>query len=709
MKFQIGIDKKKITFVLVAFLFLQGSAQDTPPSVNIFEMSMEELMNQEVSIATKSAVNVKQAPSVVSVITKEEIELSTARNLQELLKQIPGFEFSARYNSFEGVGFRGVMDNRTSARHLILIDGKPFNQIFYGQGFDMQYTGIDMHIVERIEIIRGPGSALFGKNAFLSVINIITKEAQKGEMLKARIEAGSFNAARTFVSVGNKWDANKHFNISFSHIRSDITDTKAADSYDRLQDWNDKNKTTGIYLNATLGDLQFYVNGILSEYGTHPYESSSNKNSIHYSLKYTKKLSEKLKLSANIYGQTLKNIENFEYIKKNDDAVAVPGTDSTPDIRLMDIYPDGVYYTPYFTEYQVGWDIMAEQQLSENNQLLAGVQVTRYGVYDVEILSNLNLRTGEYYPGYNRTNLPKDSIGWFDNGEHHYANIALYAQDIWYPFENLGFTLGARLDVDSEIGPIFSPRAGVNYIFNKRYNAKFLYGQAYRAPSPSEQFQTLGFAFGNKDLKPEYIKTLEIEFAQNFERINNRLNVFYNMIENMIYAETKISVDASNRYYNLGTNNSFGFEVESRQRLGDKIYSHINYSYNKSVNRKIIDEVIDKFNHYDISPHKINFGLILNLPYNLVLSTDGFYRSKRFKYKAINPTTGNKEEVSEDPVGDYLILNAKLMYRKQDFPLEVFVSGYNLLNTEYYSQDNERKTYPAMSGIHFSGGVVFSF
>lgn len=705
-----GMNKRIGLRLLSLFFFTNTLVYSQNDSISgLFNMSFEELMNQEVSIATKSPVTVKQAPSIVSIITKEEIELSTARNLKELLMQIPGFEFTARVNGFEGVGFRGVMDFRSSSRFLLLQDGKPMNEVFTDMSFGMSYSSVDIYAIERIEIIRGPGSALFGKNAFLSVINIVTKNASQDERVSTRVEYGSFNAYRAIVSAGKHWDAKKQLKVTLNHIHSDITDTEGADDYGRLFPWSEGSQQSSLLLNSTLGNFQLHLSGMLFRFNSSLYDTYADRGSLHYSLLYKKSLSEKLNITTRFYGQYQKNTEHHEYIRANDDFEIIPATDTTSAVQLKDIYPDGVYYSPYYSEYLTGLDIMSELLFSERNQLLTGIQVSAYGVYALEILSNLNLRTGDYYPGYTRYNLPLDSLGWFEDGEHHYASMGIYAQDIWYPIEKLGITIGARLDMNSEIGPVLNPRVGITYMFNQCYSAKLLYGQAFKAPSPSEQYKTLGFAFGNPDLESEYIKTIDFEIAQSFEKISNRINVFYNIIDNMIYAETVVSVDPSNRYYNLGTNRSMGFELESKQRITTWIYSYLNYSYNKSVNRKTIDGIVDEFDHYDISPHKINAGITLNLPYNFILSSDLRYRSERFKFQRTNPATGEKEDVSQDPVGNYTIINSKLTYRNENYPLEFYFAGYNILNTVYYSQDNERAHYPQMPGTHFLAGCVFKY
>jgi outer membrane receptor for ferrienterochelin and colicin len=143
-------------------------------------MDLEELMNNKVSIEPKSEVAMNETHHV-TVITTEEIKNMGFRQLEDILQIIPGYDLSMTYNSYYTVGIRGVRDSRNTSKLLVMVDGNPINQIFHGcavmYGFD-----INIDNIERIEVIRGPGSALYGRNALSGVINIVTKVMMgKGE------------------------------------------------------------------------------------------------------------------------------------------------------------------------------------------------------------------------------------------------------------------------------------------------------------------------------------------------------------------------------------------------------------------------------------------------------------------------------------------------------------------------------------------------
>ena len=139
-----------LTFVIYAsFSKCWAQAPDTSMS-KIFSMDIEELMNTKVNIATKSNKSINETPGVVSVITSEEIKNMGARELEDILQTIPGFEIMRRYSGYYGLAIRGVKDPRTSSKLLMMIDGVPFNDIFYGHSIGLGYD-INIDMIERIE------------------------------------------------------------------------------------------------------------------------------------------------------------------------------------------------------------------------------------------------------------------------------------------------------------------------------------------------------------------------------------------------------------------------------------------------------------------------------------------------------------------------------------------------------------------------------
>ena len=176
------------TLLALLLVCVCASSQEIDTSMaRIYSMDMEELMNMKVSIATKTEQSVSESPAIVSVITSEEIQRMGAREIEDVLQLVPGFEINRGYGGYYNIGVRGVKDSRNTSKILFMIDGIPVNQIFFGSFTQWGYS-LNLDNIERIEIIRGPGSALYGRNAFSAVINIINKSSKSGE--KVFVKAG---------------------------------------------------------------------------------------------------------------------------------------------------------------------------------------------------------------------------------------------------------------------------------------------------------------------------------------------------------------------------------------------------------------------------------------------------------------------------------------------------------------------------------------
>ena len=165
---------KKRNFILCVFLLasIVASAQKEITDEEMLTMSLEELMNVEVSVATKKSTSIRETPGVVTIIQREEIQNVGARDLLELLQiMAPGFEFGVDVEGVVGVGIRGIWAHE--GKVLLMINGMEMNEEMFATTQFGNHYNVDN--IERIEIIRGPGSAIYGGYASMGVINIITR------------------------------------------------------------------------------------------------------------------------------------------------------------------------------------------------------------------------------------------------------------------------------------------------------------------------------------------------------------------------------------------------------------------------------------------------------------------------------------------------------------------------------------------------------
>jgi iron complex outermembrane receptor protein len=179
-------------------------------------LSIEELMDVEVVSASRHEQSQAAAPSAVSVITADEIRLHGWRTLVEALATVPGL-YTAYDRNYHYVGVRGILrPGDFGSRVLILTDGRRVNDPLYNQGPVGREFPLDLALVERIEIVHGPGSSLYGTNALLAVVNVVTKSAADARGVEFAAGAAGGHAAFGRVS----WEPPDHGARSFSRAAS---------------------------------------------------------------------------------------------------------------------------------------------------------------------------------------------------------------------------------------------------------------------------------------------------------------------------------------------------------------------------------------------------------------------------------------------------------------------------------------------------------
>ncbi len=702
--------------ILISIQTVSFASDEDTTKKSLFEMSIEELVEQNVTIATKSAQKLIQTPSVVSIVTAEEIKTMGYRELEEVLQSLPGFEVSQSRSGVKSIGVRGVIDIRQGGRLLVLLDGLPYNDIMYGSSVFFGKS-FNLEAVDRIEIIRGPGSALYGRNAFSGVVNIISKKNNVNNDFSAGGSYGSFNTQEAYASYGSY---NKKFNsrIDGKIYKTDGTGAKFDNGEGGKSLWNIGQDNIYLNANAEFGNFKLYGSYSRRTDGSSPGSFSlTNGESTFkigtYSLSYEKDLLSNLDLNLKFYGRNEHRIQDLELIHPRTTTL-FPMQDTM--IPVNAIWKEGAYAKPVFDAYKYGAELELNIRVLKTNSLLVGIQGDIHGIKNATVRSNYNLETtapltyleGELLQYYTKHNMPVYGPGWIKNEGHDYQNAAFYIQDVHYILENLSITLGGRLDFDSEAGQIFNPRIAFVWETSQKLLIKALYGQAYRAPTTNEQYKIMGLDKGNEKLKYEEIKTSELAFSYRHNKFYSQLSLFYNKLDHLI-VQQKVN-DTSNviSYFNNGRNKSYGVEFEARYLLTNSVYGFFNYSYVYSEDIRNIFERTETFTHPNISNNKFNLGLNSKIYKKLSWTLHLRYQGTVEKFKQAN---SNKElvDVSQDKVGDYFILNSKVIYTNLIKGLDISVAGYNLLNTSYYSQDDRNQYQPLQPKIHFLLQASYNF
>ena len=688
------------------FLFSQDSSY-----VSLFEISIEELINQDVTIATKSNQKIDKTPSVVSVITAEDIQNFGFRDIHEALSIVPGFENSQIFAGSKVLGMRGITNIKQGARFLVLINGIPTNGVLYGTGLYFGYE-LNMDNIERIEIIRGPGSALYGRNAFSSVVNIITKQASSDNSFNIGATFGSFNHAEVYSDYSiNKNKLNSR--LAIKYLTTDGTNSKFNNGMGGKSLWNLTHDN--LYLNGNIQYKDFKLNvaySVRKDGTSSPLnfltESSTTFKIFRYDLSYSKQLSSKTQISFNTYGRQENRVQDIETLKPGvTDTVFIPQLNRY--LRYMDIYPGGLYAYPVFDDYTYGTEFELRFKLLRNNNLMIGIQADIHGVSNASAPTNYfptSPPTPNFYYDtdsnlvpYTKGNLIVVS-DWIRDGGHQYKNSAIYIQDIHYLTDKIGITLGARFDLDSETGSIFNPRLGLVWEMFPFLNFKALYGEAYRAPTTSEQYKVFGYDRGNNNLTYEEIRSSEAVLGIKTDNFSSRISFYYNKLFNIIQPRLDTSLVLS--YFNTGKNTSYGIEIENNIILNKSLHLFLNYDYKSSQD----ENEGNKTNHPNISAHTGVLGINAKISPKIRYSGYLLYIGPTEKYP--NQLIDD-QFISQDKIGDFFLLNSsvQLLNFIEDFDIGFY--GYNLLNTIYYYQDDQNAHHPSQPEINFLVKINYHF
>jgi len=543
-------------------------------------------MEQKVRIATFTDKKLSKAPAVVSLITASDIRASGATNLVDVLRFVPGLH--VRYQQFGYrplIGFRGANDKQT----LILVDGAPTSDLMWRQG--IFWKGLPASAIERVEIIRGPGSALFGTDASAGVINVITKAAGKIEHSEAGMRIGNYDTGAAWIQHGNQWNG---FDLAFT---AEFSSTNGFDPHiakDAQSALDDARGTSASLApgNAQYGwdntDLRFSIARdrwrLLMDYtqqdnlktgitGAGAIDTVTEGDSSRFNAAL---LFEEERPGKN-WGVTGElRYRHLDYSSGNGFQEWPPGHRD----KSGGLYPDGIF------------NLMA----SAENSVLGEISGTYRGISDHQLTLGAGFRWQDIYKVRNLVNSGMDALGntlpaggpLVDVSDSPYAFAPeksrtityLFLQNVWDISEALELTAGARFDHNSDYGESINPRLALVWRPRDDLTAKFLYGQAFRAPYFQELYTETSFSLPNPDLNPEQSETFEVAISYTPTR-NTRLgfNVYRYQQSDTISLQSVPGL-SKRQYRNAGEFNIHGLELEAWWQPVDDLGIAGNYAFN---------------------------------------------------------------------------------------------------------------------------------
>jgi outer membrane receptor for ferrienterochelin and colicins len=479
-------------FSLVLYLCLITSHGQANDRYDIFDMSLAELATIE--IASKHKQTVYSSPSTVSIISRTQLSNMGVFDLQTLLNYVPGFQSTRDIE--QGTSNRITSRGRSTALSesvLVQIDGNKINDLYTG-GISIINRMLSLGNVDRVEIIRGPGSALYGGNAFLGVVNIVTASNlsqvnfstdDKGSMLSNLLYHNESNSIDIFVSTFNSKGDTYRF-VDLYGINTPTKDPMTGhDFYLKYQ--VDHWQFIGRHMQRELNDFL-----PLGSLGNNINEENTEQWSLTSQYEYEVTPSSLLKLKA-----------HYSKDKWRTNVLLIPKeVEIAPDFSLSHDFIGG----PYLTSHSLKIDGELTYHFSEKQLITIGSAFEQVEIDNVYTNTTHNLTTLEPYPsaikltGENSFNVLKK------------RNIAsLFIQDQIKLSTQWELTAGLRFDDYDDFGQTLNPRFSFIWKPNKTSSLKLLYGSAFRAPNFLELYDKNNYVdFGNVNLSPEEVKTFEL-------------------------------------------------------------------------------------------------------------------------------------------------------------------------------------------------------
>jgi outer membrane receptor for ferrienterochelin and colicins len=600
-------------------------------------LSLEELMKIEVSTvygASKFEQKVAEAPSAVSIVTADEIKKYGYRTLADILRSLRSFlitnDRNYSYTGVRGFGRTGDYDRRI----LILVDGHHAKENIFGSASIGEDFILDIDLIDRVEVIRGPSSSLYGNSAFFAVINVITRGEQDLKGVELSGAAGSYDAYKGRLSLGKKF--NNDLKMIFS---GSLFDSKGQNLFFKEFDSPDTNNGVardcdheGSYsLFSKLSFGEFFLEGAYvsrekkiptASYGT-DFNDPRNKTidrSGYIDLKYEHIFENALTAMARISYNTYKYSGDYVFT--------------------------GIINKDFGTGEWWRGEVMLSQQIMEKHKVAMGAEY------------QLNTKQ-------NQRNYNENPYEEFLDDKRNSNEWAFYIQDEYTIMKNVILNAGLRYDQYSTFGGTTNPRFALIYLPFDKTAVKLIYGTAFLTPNVYELYYSAYPNKENPDLQPEKIKTYELVFEQNIgNNVHMSVSGFYNRITDLISQQTDSS-DNHLVYQNINKVNVKGLEMELDGVWKNGIRGRISYSFQKSEDDQTGKTLIN-------SPrHLAKFNLIAPILREKIFS------GLEIQYASERKTLADKK------IGAFFVTNLTVFSSKLIKGAEISGSIYNLFDKKY--------------------------
>jgi iron complex outermembrane receptor protein len=627
-----------ITLAIGSFLGAGAAfAQPAVPAVpapKLETLDLEQLMEIEIVVAaSKRAQTTREVPSFVTVVTAAEIKAHGYRTLADVLQTLPSFYVSNDRNySFVGVrGFQRAGDY--NSRILLLQNGLRTNDNVYDAASIGEEFLLDVDLVERIEVIRGPSAAIYGSNAFFAVINVVTRPGASMQGFEVAASAASYGTLGGRASYGRRFAGGTDVLLSATLSDSGgrrlfFPEFDDPSTNDGISDGADGESFRKLLATVGKGGFSFQASHASREkhvptgsFGTvfnDPRAKTVDGTSL-ASLGYTRSYTGGSSVSARLHGGSW--------------------------------YYEGTY--PYVAEFEAsgdeavgewwGLEVDGSRRFSRHLLTVGGEYRNNY---------RQDQTTYEREPAFVYSDVQNGSLRW-----------GAFAQDEVKLAEPLTLYAGIRYDRYESFGSMFSPRAGLIYSPDSATTVKLLAGRAFRAPNEFELHYESSLYRPNPSLQPERIQTFEIVGQR---LVGGGLELTAAAFSNQLSALVSQRVDADERlvFENAEDIGSRGIELGVRFNRGHGPTGQVSYSLQRTEDRATGIVLTN-------SPrHMAKFQLLAPFAGRFSAGLDARYVSGR-------------GTVSGNTAPSYTIANFSLLVPRLFGRLDFTATVYNLFDVDY--------------------------
>jgi iron complex outermembrane receptor protein len=523
-----------------------------PLQADLTTLSIEDLAKVKVFSASRHVEEVREAPSSVTVIPADEIHRQGWRTLGEVLGSVRGF-YTAYDRNYTYLGVRGFLrPGDYNSRILLLIDGHRLNENVYDSALLGTEFPLDLELVERIEVVRGPSSSLYGTNALFGVINVITRRPESGLALESSGDAGSFES-RT-GRLGASWRSDRLSLLasgslyrSAGQARLFFPEFASPGNNGGIAENLDGDRYEHAFADAQVGNwrAQFVLGSRLKVVPTASFSTNFNDPGTrttdtrgYVDLSYHRALSSGADVDVRTY------YDDYQYRG----TYAYGGTGSPGRYLNID----------WGSAAWAGAEATVGRPMGRH-------RITAGAKYEY----SFHVDQKNYDPGGE----------WYVNDHRTLALGAVFAEAELKLLPQLTVRAGGRWDYYNAYGDSFSPRLAAVYSPNANTALKYIFGDAFRAPNAYEAFYSDGVSLSpNPQLAPETIESQELVWEQQLSpwlktMVDGYSSELHNLIEQVPDAATGLT-----HFVNAGRDQNRGVELEVEAERASGVEAHASYT-----------------------------------------------------------------------------------------------------------------------------------